>query len=96
MNELGVAEFDRVRPLLKDIDHQRPAVFTVLEGTQKGRVFADRRGRPLAALIWSDACYLAGSASNAAFNAALLVWPATSSPSGAVSTMLPRVNLPKS
>jgi RimJ/RimL family protein N-acetyltransferase len=35
-------------------------------------VFVDRRDQPAVALIWSDACYLAGCASDAAFNADLL------------------------
>jgi GNAT superfamily N-acetyltransferase len=43
----------------RHIDYQRPAMFAVLEGTQAGRVFVDRRDRPAAALIWSAACYLA-------------------------------------
>jgi len=72
MDELTVPEFDRARPLFRAIDYHRPAVFAVLEGTQAGRGFVDRRARPAAALIWSDACYLAGRASDAAFNADLL------------------------
>ena len=72
MDEPPITEYDRVRPLFEPIDYQRPAVFAVLEGRQAGRVFVDRRDRPTAALIWSDGCYLAGCASNAAFSADLL------------------------
>jgi hypothetical protein len=70
MHELAVAEFERVRPLFQHIDYHRPAVFTVLEG-RGGRVFVDQREKPSAALILFDSCYLAGSAANTAFNAAL-------------------------
>ncbi len=70
MHELALAEFERVRPLFQRIDYNRPAVFTVLEG-RGGRVFVDQREKPSTALILFDRCYLAGSASNAAFNAAL-------------------------
>lgn len=77
IDELSVTEYERARPLFQGIDYHRPAVFTVLEGRgdvlqgRGGRVFVDRRDRPTAALILFDCCYLAGSASNTAFNAAL-------------------------
>ncbi len=52
MNVLMISEFERVRPLFRAVDYQRPAVFAVLEGTQAGRVFVDRRHGPAAVLVW--------------------------------------------
>jgi hypothetical protein len=61
MQELPPADFDRVRPLFEPIQYHRPAIFTVLEGNQPGRVFVDRVSQPGAVLILSDFCYFGGS-----------------------------------
>jgi RimJ/RimL family protein N-acetyltransferase len=49
-------------------------VFSVLEGSQPGRVFVDGRDEPRSALVWGvgNDCCLAGAATNDAFNAALV------------------------
>jgi len=74
MEELEASEFGRVRALYEEIDYHRPAVFTVLEGRQVGRVFVDGHEMPAAAVIWSDAGYLAGNPADTAFNEGLLRW----------------------
>jgi GNAT superfamily N-acetyltransferase len=65
MQELEPSEFGRVRALFEEIDCMRSAVFTVLEGRQVGRVYADRREAPTVALMRSDACYVGGDLSRA-------------------------------
>src|SRR5689334_10990073 len=61
MQELTGSDFERVKPLFDPIPYHRPAIFTVLEGTQPGRVFVDRASDPSAVLIISDFCYVSGS-----------------------------------
>jgi len=65
MQELEATEFGRVRALFEEIDCMRAAAFTVLEGRQAGRIWVDRRGTPTAALMHSDAYYVAGEPSRA-------------------------------
>jgi len=71
MIELTVDEFQRVAPLFDAYHGLRPAIYSVLEGRQAGRVFVDRADRPRAALMWSDAFYLAGEARSATIRAGL-------------------------
>lgn len=60
MHELSPSEFHRVRPLFADIQYHRPAIFSVLEAIQPGRVFVDSTHDPAAVMLYSDFCYLAG------------------------------------
>jgi len=69
MHELRAGEFACARALFAEIDFQRPAVYSVLEGSQPGRVYVDRPDQPTAAFIWADDCYVAGNAPDAAFSA---------------------------
>jgi GNAT superfamily N-acetyltransferase len=61
MYELLAPDFERVMPLFAHISFHRPAIFTVLEGTQPGRVFVDRVTDPTAVVMISDFCYFSGS-----------------------------------
>ena len=61
MLEIPTTLFERVRPLFDHIAFNRPAVFTVLEGRQPGRVFVDRADDPSAVVMVSDFCYFSGS-----------------------------------
>lgn len=61
MQEITATDFERVRPLFDPIQFCRSAVFTVIEGSQPGRIFVDRPDRPAAALMVSDSCYFSGS-----------------------------------
>jgi RimJ/RimL family protein N-acetyltransferase len=51
MIELKPSEFAVVVPLFSDIEHSVPIVFSVLEGTAAGRVFADRADQPRSAFL---------------------------------------------
>jgi hypothetical protein len=61
MQEINGSDFERVRPLFDLIEYHRPAIFTVLEGTQPGRVFVDRVDHPTAVVMISDFVYFGGS-----------------------------------
>jgi hypothetical protein len=61
MHELPPSNFERVLPLFAPLRYHRPAVFTVIEGRQPGRIFVDRPDDPAAVVLVSDFCYFAGS-----------------------------------
>lgn len=60
MQEIQRGEYPAVMPLFANIPHQRPVVFSVLEGRQPGRVFADEAHCPSAAVILADYSYIGG------------------------------------
>ncbi|MHB1355861.1 MAG: GNAT family N-acetyltransferase [Anaerolineae bacterium] len=61
MQEIHESHYARVRSLFSSIQYSRPAVFSVLEGRQPGRVFVDREKDPTAVILISDFCYFGGS-----------------------------------
>jgi hypothetical protein len=60
MVEIDASRYERVIPLFDAIGCYRPAIFTVLEGRQAGRVFVDRVNDPTAAVVSFDFCYFGG------------------------------------
>lgn len=51
MIELPPADFATVMPLFREITHNVPLVYGVLDGCSPGRVLADRSHHPTAALV---------------------------------------------
>jgi RimJ/RimL family protein N-acetyltransferase len=72
--ELKRSEFALAAPLFAGIDHNVPIVFSVLEGTAAGRVFADDLGRPRSAFaaVGGAFSYVAGDETDDAFGRALV------------------------
>jgi RimJ/RimL family protein N-acetyltransferase len=64
MQEIEASHYERVIPLFSAIQFHRPAVFSVLERRQPGRVFVDRVEDPTAAIVLSSHCYVGGSPAN--------------------------------
>ncbi len=68
LQELQLAQFERVRPLFQALDYHL-YIFAVIEGKSPGQIFVDDPGFPQVALIWDHAeseCYIAGDPSNPA------------------------------
>jgi hypothetical protein len=61
VHEIQGDQFDRVIPLFDTISCYRPAIFTVLEGRQAGRVFVDRVDDPTAVVVGLDFYYFGGN-----------------------------------
>lgn len=61
MHELRKSDFGRVSRLFEHAAFLRPAIFSILEGRQLGRVFVDRVNDPTVAVMVSDGCYFGGS-----------------------------------
>lgn len=74
MQELSPSAFERVRPLFHHIRHLRAAVFSVLEGNQSGRVWADQVANPRSAVMISDFCYLTSTPDASDFQADTAKW----------------------
>jgi RimJ/RimL family protein N-acetyltransferase len=74
MIELKRSEFALAAPLFAGIDHNVPIVFSVLEGTAAGRVFADDAGRVRSAFVAVGGAfsYVAGDETDDAFDRALV------------------------
>lgn len=58
MKELSPSDFERVKPLFHHTHDLRAAIYTVLEGNQRGRVWVDQVDNPTTAVMNSDFCYL--------------------------------------
>ncbi|MBN1873989.1 MAG: GNAT family N-acetyltransferase [Anaerolineae bacterium] len=71
--ELTPNEFYTVAPLFAGIGHNVALVYAVIEGNSPGRIFIDRPGDPLSALVLTDAgySYVGGHPDNDEFNRAL-------------------------
>ncbi len=70
-HELKKSEFERIRPLLKGMEHNL-ILSAVIEDTTPGRVYVDRPGAPSAAFVCSvEGYYLLGQPDQEAFNDAL-------------------------
>jgi GNAT superfamily N-acetyltransferase len=72
MIALSPDRFASVAPLFDAYWGLRPGIYSVIEGRQAGRIFADDVERPRTALLLGDWCYLAGDADNEAFNEAFV------------------------
>jgi RimJ/RimL family protein N-acetyltransferase len=69
--ELSRNEYDKVRDLYEPFRYHLSS-FAVLDGNNPGKVFVDNLAAPLSSYMYSpEACYLAGSPDNEAFNHAL-------------------------
>lgn len=71
--ELQPDEFARVLPLYREAGVCFPLISAVIQGGQRGQVFADRRELPSSALVVTDFgfMFLAGAEQNAPFDASL-------------------------
>jgi RimJ/RimL family protein N-acetyltransferase len=71
MHPLNKEQFERARPIFKDIDYNL-TVSAVIAGTTSGEIYVDDASAPTAAITWvKHRIYLAGAPGNAGFNAAL-------------------------
>ena len=71
--ELDKRDFSSIEPLLTP-GIRFPEILSVIEGNNRGRVFADKSDRPTAALVWSkgiEGFYLVGDENNTQFLAEL-------------------------
>lgn len=72
MKELAAAEYGRAAPLFTAVEHSRPLVYAVLEGTSRGRVLVDDAGGPRAAVVvLEDNVFFGGDAEKGPGGAAL-------------------------
>lgn len=69
MFELEPADFHKVFPIFRQIDHNIAIVFSVIEGNTPGRVFVDNHQSPTSALLYPQGAffYVAGDANDFAF-----------------------------
>lgn len=74
MNELGIEEFDRVKPLLMGTNCKLVFPYSVLEGKQPGKVFVDSMEHPQSVFIAHRGGnhYIAGSKDNDDFNQSMI------------------------
>lgn len=62
MKELTIAQYPLAAPLFDDTPHNRPVIFSVFDGMQTGRVFANSDTQPTwAILVLEDMLFLAGA-----------------------------------
>ena len=54
--ELKVDEFNKVKPLFSKLNN-RTAIFSVIEGNTKGKIFVDNAANPRCAFFWNDFRY---------------------------------------
>ena len=69
MIELNASEFHRVTPIFRDIDHNIAVVYSVIEGNNPGRVFADNALAPTSALLFPEGTffYVGGNENDSEF-----------------------------
>lgn len=74
MIELNIRDFHTVSSLFKEIEHNVPPVFSVIEGNSPGRVFVDRLDTPSSVYLFHEGTfhYVGGSAANDCFNQAMV------------------------
>ncbi|HLA09005.1 MAG TPA: GNAT family N-acetyltransferase [Pyrinomonadaceae bacterium] len=71
--ELHNREFERVLPLYREADKSFPLISAVIQGKQRGQIFADERERPCSALIVTNFGFMFyAGAYNQRFDASLL------------------------
>ena len=69
MHELNKRDYPKIQPIFKDIDHGRPAIYTLIEGnTNHGRVFVDSIDKPSSAFIEYGGFSVGGDENNDMFN----------------------------
>ncbi len=65
MKELSTWQYSLVRPLVQGAPHNGPVIFSVIEGAQSGRVFAEREENPsFAIIVLEDILFFAGTPSD--------------------------------
>ena len=72
--ELKLDEFYKVKPLFLKLNN-RTAIFSVIEGNTKGRIFVDNTANPQCAFFWNDFrySYLSADPSNKTFQNDLFI-----------------------
>lgn len=71
IHELDLNDYETARPLFQGLEYNL-VVLSVIEGMNPGRIYADDRNEPKSAFLCSaEGYYLAGVATNDAFNTAL-------------------------
>ncbi len=60
MIELDASEFHKVTPIFRDIDHNIAVVYSVIEGNNPGRIFADNPLAPTSAFLFPEGAFFYG------------------------------------
>ncbi|QOR35950.1 GNAT family N-acetyltransferase [Clostridium sp. 'deep sea'] len=70
MQLIAKKDYNKVKPLFKNIKHSIPIVFSLLEGNSKGVIYVDNINKPQTAFIYlTDCfCYIVGNHLNTKFN----------------------------
>ena len=69
MHELDGKDFCKIRPVFQGIDHDRPAIYSLIEGNNSvGSVFVDDEDEPSRAFIEFPGHYVGGNEHDHAFN----------------------------